>query len=172
MKINSHLIKLIGVACNLLLIVGCSSDMSDLQAYTNEMKTKFQGSVEPLPRFPPPKLHVYRSDRNPFEPLSKVERANAATTNAKAPPSRPLEPLEFFPLDSLAMVGTLQRGGVRWGLIRDTESKIHRVKIGNHLGQNYGSISEITPSSITITELIQDSAGLWVDRQSQLHVGE
>lgn len=168
MKMNDQL-TLVLLA---LLLSGCSSDMSDLQAYVDQMKTKFQGSVEPLPTFLPPKLHIYRSERNPFEPLTAVERSQASAGSNNSPKDRPLEPLEFFPLDSLAMVGTLQRGGVRWGLIRDAESKIHRVTVGNYLGQDYGSIVSISPSSITITELVQDSAGLWVDRQSQLHIGE
>lgn len=156
-----------------LAISACTNDMSDLEQYKNDVKGKFQGSVEPLPQFKPPVIHSYRADRNPFAPLGAIDRK--ADTNAGRDTSflnRALEPLEYFPLDSLSMVGTLDRGGVRWGLVKDSEGKIHRVRSGNHIGQDYGAITDISATSITVTELIQDSTGLWTERESQLHIGE
>lgn len=154
------------------LLSGCSTDMSDLQSYVVDMKGRFQGSVDPLPQFKPPEIYTYRSERNPFEALNALEREEVTSQAEGAPPDRALEPLEYFPLDALSMVGTLDRGGVRWGLIKDTEGKIHRVTNNNHIGQNYGAITDVNASSISITELIQDSSGLWAERVSQLHIGE
>ena len=171
MKMNSILLKLVGIfLCGFLQ--GCSDGMGDLQAFVDASKDKFHGSVEPLPQFKPPEIYAYRSERNPFEPLSAIEQKAVVSGSVNAPKDRALEPLEYFPLDSLSMVGTLDRGGVQWGLVKDTEGKIHRVKKGNYIGQNYGSISDVNSSNISITELIQDSSGLWAERVSQLHIGE
>lgn len=171
MKMNRFVLGCIFAGVSTLLH-GCSVDMSDLQQYVDVTKDKFQGSVEPLPLVEPPEIYAFRSERNPFQPLSALEQKVSAKKNANAPKDRPLEPLEFFPLDALSMVGTLDRGGIRWGLVKDTEGKIHRVKGDNYIGQNYGAITGIDASSISITELIQDSSGLWVERVSQLHIGE
>ena len=157
-----------------LSAVACSNDMSDLEQYKQQVKNKYQGSVEPLPQFKPPEIHSFRAERNPFEPLGAIDRKsdNKDAGRDTAFLNRALEPLEYFPLDSLSMVGTLDRGGIRWGLIKDAEGKIHRVKAGNHIGQDYGAIANISSTSITVTELIQDSTGLWAERESQLHIGE
>jgi len=160
------------IFCVVAALQGCASEMDDLQEYVDVTKNKFQGSVEPLPQFKPPEIYEYRSERNPFVPLNVLDQEASVSPSANAPGDRVLEPLEYFPLDALSMVGTLDRGGIRWGLIKDTEGKIHRVKNDNYLGQNYGAITDIGTSSISITELIQDSSGLWAERISQLHIGE
>ncbi len=158
----------------LLLSLGaCSTDMTDLESYVEQAKTRFQGSVEPLPQFPPYQTYAYRSERDPFAPLDTLERKEEVReSGVAAPQNRPLEPLEYFPLDALAMVGTLDRGGHRWGLIKDTDGRIHRVHAGNHIGQDYGTITEISATAVSIVELAQDENGLWVERESQLHIGE
>lgn len=166
--ISSCVLIFVGIS-----LQGCPSGMADLQEFVGTAKNKFQGSVEPLPQFKPPEIYAYRSERNPFEPLSVLEQETSARQKGvNAPTDRALEPLEYFPLDSLSMVGTLDRGGIKWGLVKDAEGKIHRVKNDNYIGQNYGAITSIDASSILITELIQDSSGLWAERISQLHIGE
>lgn len=171
MKMNNY-ISLALFSSVLIMLSGCSNETSDLQQYVEATKTKFQGSVEPLPQFRPPEIHSFRSERNPFKPLGTIEKEAEVQSGVNAPTDRALEPLEYFPLDSLSMVGTLDRGGIRWGLVKDTEGKIHRVKKNNYIGQNYGAITGINSSSISIAELIQDPSGLWAERVSQLHIGE
>jgi type IV pilus assembly protein PilP len=171
MKMNKLISNYTGL-CACLLLQGCPSGVVDLQEYVETTKNKFQGSVEPLPQFKPPEIYAYRSERNPFEALSVIEQEAVVRAGANAPQDRALEPLEYFPLDALSMVGTLDRGGINWGLIKDSEGKIHRVKNDNYIGQNYGAITDVNSSHISITELIQDSSGLWKERVSQLHIGE
>ena len=171
MKMNNY-ISVAFLSSAFVVLSACSNETSDLQQYVEATKTKFQGSVEPLPQFRPPEIHSFRSERNPFKPLGTIEQEVAVQSGANAPTDRALEPLEYFPLDSLSMVGTLDRGGVKWGLVKDTEGKIHRVKKNNYIGQNYGAITGVSASSISITELIQDPSGLWAERVSQLHIGE
>lgn len=171
MKMNKKT-SIVSILILLSTLSACTSETADLQQFVDVTKTKFQGSVEPLPQFKPPEIHAFRSERNPFQPLSSIDQKTAVQKGANAPTDRALEPLEYFPLDSLSMVGTLDRGGIKWGLIKDTEGKIHRVKEKNYIGQNYGAITNIDSSSISITELIQDPSGLWAERISQLHIGE
>lgn len=174
MKMRINTLRALALIAGTLALSACSSDMSDLKSFVETTKSKYQGSVEPIPQFKPYTSYEYRHEgHNPFAQKSTVDRqAEAASKPFSPDQNRRKEPLEFFPLDSLAMVGTLEREGVRWGLIKDTDGTVHRVRNGNYAGQNYGKITSITETSIDITELVQDANGLWVERISQLHVGE
>ncbi|MBP8198262.1 MAG: pilus assembly protein PilP, partial [Chromatiaceae bacterium] len=81
-------------------------------------------------------------------------------------PHRPRENLERFALDSLLMQGILQQDGRIWGLVFAKEDKaLHRVAVGNYLGQNHGRVIRITEQKIDLVELIQDGAGRWMERE-------
>jgi type IV pilus assembly protein PilP len=49
---------------------------------------------------------------------------------------------------------------------------LHQVKIGNYMGQNFGVVVGVSESEITLRELVQDSAGDWVERTSTLMLQE
>ena len=57
--------------------------------------------------------------------------------------ARPKEPLEMYPLETLKMVGTLERRKQTFALIK-ADAGLHRVRAGNYLGQNFGVITKIT----------------------------
>ena len=38
------------------------------------------------------------------------------------------------------MVGTLQNSADLWGVVLDQEGTVHRVKVGNYMGKNFGRI--------------------------------
>lgn len=81
------------------------------------------------------------------------------------------EALEGYPLENLKMVGTLQdKAKKMFALIRTPDNNIYQVKAGNFLGQNFGVISMITETSITLKEYIQDTAGIWSERTSSLQL--
>jgi type IV pilus assembly protein PilP len=86
--------------------------------------------------------------------------------------NRRKEPLEAYPLESLKMVGTLERGKQRWALIKTPDGNLYRVRQANYMGQNFGVIAMITDSSITLKELIQDTTGSWSERTSNLQLLE
>lgn len=158
----------------ILLLAACSDGMNDLRQYVEETKGKYQGSVEPLPQFEPYKSHEYAVSklRPPFtEPtvaLSQQETADGPSPDTQ----RRKEPLEFFPLDALRMVGTLEQQGQAWGLIQDPEGTIHRIRPGNHAGQNFGEILRISEDKIDLLEIIPDGLGAWVEREVSLNLGE
>jgi len=50
---------------------------------------------------------------------------------------------------------------------------LYRVKIGNYVGQNFGVITAISDSAVTLKEVIQDpSSGSWTERTSSLQLLE
>jgi type IV pilus assembly protein PilP len=82
---------------------------------------------------------------------------------------RQREPLEAYPLESLKYVGIMTRTEDKssYGIIQ-ADSSLYQVKTGNYLGQNFGRITEISESGVTLKELVQDGAGDWIERVSSL----
>jgi type IV pilus assembly protein PilP len=165
-------LKTLTLLLSVSIISACAPGMSDLQQFVESTKNKYQGSVEPLPQFEPYQNYVYSafSYRDPFS--QPVVQEPVAEAGAGPDKDRRKEPLEFFPLDGLKMVGTLEQKGEMWGLIRDPDGTIHRVQPGNHAGQNYGEILRITEDAIDLLEIIPDGLGAWIEREISLLIGE
>ena len=79
-----------------------------------------------------------------------------------------LQQLALHRLDS-TMAGAFGRAVSR--LIR-AGANLFRVKKGNYLGQNFGVITSIDDAAINLRELVQDSGGEWVERNSALSLVE
>jgi type IV pilus assembly protein PilP len=99
--------------------------------------------------------------------LPEEGTAQAGLDNGLRPDAnRRKEPLEAFPLDSLRMVGTVERGGQRWAIIKDTDGTVHRIATGSYIGQNDGKIESISEEKMIINELVLDAAGTWHERKA------
>lgn len=85
--------------------------------------------------------------------------------------TRRKEPLEAFPLDSMAMVGSINKQGAPVALLK-IDNLIYQVKVGNYIGQNYGKILQITETSIQLREIAQDATGDWIERSASLDLQE
>jgi len=173
----------ITLAASFCLVAGsltaCSgNNKEDLHSYVEQVKSRQHTKIEPLPEFAPYETHLYSAagDRDPFTaPVYSAPRAQVASnTGTGIVPdfNRSREPLESEPLDSLRMVGTLERDGNAWALVRMSDSTIHRVKPGNYLGQNFGKIIQITESEVELTEIVPDGLGGWMERQAALALSE
>jgi type IV pilus assembly protein PilP len=46
------------------------------------------------------------------------------------------------------------------------------VKPGNYLGQNYGKVTKISETEITLREIAQDAVGEWIERVVSLQLQE
>jgi type IV pilus assembly protein PilP len=166
-----------GILAGLLTACG-SSTTEDLQTYVEDVKAQQHPRIDPLPEFSPYETHLYQAsgDRDPFTPpvysAPKSEVATAGGSGITPDFNRPREPLESEPLDSLRMVGTLERNGNSWALVRMSDSTIHRVKPGNYVGQNYGKIISISESDVEVTEIVPDGLGGWMERQASLALSE
>jgi Tfp pilus assembly protein PilP len=77
--------------------------------------------------------------------------------------NRRKEPLEAYPLDSMAMVGSVARGAQPFALLR-VDNLLYQVKVGDYLGQNYGRMTRIAETEVSLREIVQDAAGEWIER--------
>ncbi|AXA93754.1 pilus assembly protein PilP [Massilia sp. YMA4] len=160
------------VSCALL--AGCGdSDVQEVRQWMKEVDASTQPAVKPLPE---PKTFVpfayaAQEQPDPFNPNKLLtELAKARPGGGEQPDmGRRKEFLEGFPLDTMKMVGTLQKGGVVWGLLQ-IDRTLYQVRTGQHLGQNFGRITAVTEDAVTIRELVQDAAGEWVERTSKLEL--
>ena len=159
-------------------LAACSgNNTEDLSSYVAAVKSRQQARIDPLPEFAPFETHLYEAsgERDPFTPpvYSAPKPVTTASGSGIAPDqNRPREPLESEPLDSLRMVGTLERQNNSWALVRMSNSTIHRVKPGNFMGQNHGKIVQITESELELTEIVPDGLGGWMERQAALALSE
>ena len=48
------------------------------------------------------------------------------------------------------MVGSLERAGEDWTLIKDPDGGIHRVQVGNFLGRDHGRIVEMGATFLAV----------------------
>ncbi len=150
------------------LVAGCSSRDADLARFIEQTKQEPAGGVEPLPEVKPYDGFAYEDAalRSPFQPGT----GSAGAQSVRPVTQRNREFLEQFPLDSLQMAGTISIGGKTYGLIKTRENGIQRVLPGNYLGQNDGRITKIEPSKISITEIVADGLGGFMERAARARI--
>ena len=156
------------------LLVGlaaCSSADDELSRFIEETKKEPGGRVEPLPEVKPYETFIYsaREMRSPFQPGGN---GNGGAAGLRPDSKRNREFLEQFSLDTLKMVGTLRLGGHMYGLVQTKDGLVHRVTDGNYRGQADGRITEITPARITLTEIVPDGLGGYMERPAALGLNE
>jgi len=170
--------RLIPLVALVSTLTACGGDMSDLERFIDETKTRHHGKVDPLPEFPPYQTFAYTADtlRDPFRPQTDLSSSPVASEQEYSGPrpeaTRRREPLEGYPVDALKMVGLLQQSSQTWGLVRDPEGTIHRGQPGNYAGQNHGKIVSVSETRIDIVELVPDGLSGWVNREAQLAMAE
>jgi type IV pilus assembly protein PilP len=169
--------RLILCAAGAMMLSGCGGDIEELKQWMEQQRKEVKPTVAPL--LPPKKFlpQPYESAAgvDPFstQKLSVAIKQEAAQPNSllTAEISRRKEPLEAFPLDSMAMVGSMTREGKRFALLR-VDNLYYNVKAGDYLGQNFGRITKISETDITLREVVQDAAGEWIERTSTLQLQE
>ena len=156
----------------LLLAAGCAEEGDDLRAWMNDEASRMVGRIAPLPELKPFDAVRYEQGGvvDPFQ-VSRVQPDMKTKTAGGPDMSRPREPLEAFPLESLAMVGTLFQGSRAHALV-SVSGRVHQVAVGNYMGQDHGMITGITESEITLNEIVEDMQGDWVERTSRLLLQE
>lgn len=169
---SSHFRTLALGALVLLGLSGCSSDMEKLEAQVAEIKGRPGERIEPLPEIKAYESFAYNaaSMRSPFVPSAPARNDVASALRPDSKRSR--EFLEQFPLDTMSMVGTLQLQGHSYGLVQGKDGLVHRVLPGNFVGQNDGRIVSITPTRISIIEIVPDGLGGYIERPAALALNE
>jgi len=166
------------LAAALLLVACTGEEFGDLKAELNERSKDFRGRVDPLPQVKPYEPVPYTAEGvvDPFRP-DRIDVAGGArpprSDLSKTAPdlSRPKEPLEAFPLESLQMLGTIMQNRETFALVK-AGPNLYRVRKGNYMGLNFGVVTGIDEVAINLKELVQDGQGEWVERATALQLLE
>ena len=165
------------VAAALLGLSGCGADEQELDAWMAQQKREVRPSVSPLvaPKQFDPQAY---SEATAVEPFSAQKLTVALKQEQRQPNSmlaselnRRKEPLEAYPLDQMQMVGSVAREGRPSALLR-IDALLYPVRVGDYLGQNYGRVTKINETEITLREIVQDAAGEWIERPAALQLQE
>lgn len=164
-------------ALMLLLLAGCGAESEELGQWMEQQKREVKPNVEPLS--PPKKFNPQAyTALTGVEPFSTQKLTVALKQEARQPNSllaaeinRRKEPLEAYPLDSMRMVGSVVRSAQPYALLR-VDNLLYQVKQGDYLGQNYGKITKISETGVSLREIVQDAAGEWIERSSALQLQE
>jgi type IV pilus assembly protein PilP len=163
------------IALASLVLVACSSgDHEDLRKWMNEASKDIKGRIPPLPDVKPyaPVPYDAASLLDPFKP-AKIEPDQKSGGGGGIRPDldRPREPLEAYPLESLKYVGVFIKNKTGYAIVQ-SDGSLFQVKVGNYLGQNFGVITKVSETEVTLRELVQDAGGDWVERVSALLLQE
>ena len=158
-----------------LLLSACGGEQfQDLREFVKNSGADLRGKVDPPPEIKPYEPLTYDNSLalpDPFKPRKTEVKSGGQGIN-QPDLERRKEALEEFSMESLKMVGFLYRAKIGYAIVRSPDGKLHRVKTGNYLGQNFGQIISVTDTEIKIKEMIQDSAGDWTERISSLQLME
>jgi type IV pilus assembly protein PilP len=161
----------------LALLAGCSADHDELRGWMEQQRREAKPNVPPLqaPKRFDPQPYTAAQAVEPFstQKLSVVLKQEARQPNSMlaAELNRRKEPLESYPLDSMSMVGSVNREGKPFALLR-VDNLLYQVKVGDHLGQNYGLILKIAETEIVLRELVMDAGGEMIERPATLQLQE
>ena len=160
------------------LLTGCSgSDQAEINSWMAGVKAETRVSVEPIsePKTFIPFAYGVRDETDPFDEnklLAELARSANATPNPLKPDdTRRKEYLETFPLDAMAMVGTINKAGIAYGLVQ-IDRAVHQVRKGQRVGQNHGQIVDVAETAINVKEVVQDAGGEWIERMTKLELQE
>jgi type IV pilus assembly protein PilP len=164
------------------LLAGCdSADEGEIQQWMQEQRTATKPQVTPIPepkKFTP-QNYTQETAVEPFSnqkltaALKKESQQGTSQTAQLIAPelNRRKEALESYPLDTMAMVGSLVKQGQPVALVK-VDNLLYQVRPGNYLGQNYGKITKVGETEVVLRELVQDAAGEWIERTATLQLQE
>ena len=165
----------------LATLSGCSNSGEDeLRQWMTEQRNQTKPQITPIPEPKAfvPQAYLQEGSVDPFSNQKLTQALRRASTQAMANAAlitpelnRRKEPLESFPLDSMVMVGSLNKGGQLVALVK-VDNLLYQVRPGNYLGQNYGRITKISETDVTLREIVQDAAGEWIERAAALQLQE
>jgi len=163
-------------------LAGCgAAEQQEVQKWMSDQRAITKPQVQPIPepkKFTP-QVYTQEAAVEPFgnqklaQALKKDAQQSGSQSAALLAPelSRRKEPLEGFPLDAMAMVGSMVKLGQPVALVK-VDNLLYQVRPGNYLGQNYGKITKVGETEVVLRELVQDAAGEWIERTATLQLQE
>jgi type IV pilus assembly protein PilP len=124
----------------------------------------------------------------PADPFSASAWVHAQRAHIEQHPSyarlvapellRPRDLLETFPRERLQYVGQIASGSETEALVKVLPSvggkkdtpmmSVHRVRVGSHLGQDFGKVLAVQPDHLLVQELALSQTGEWQTREVRL----
>lgn len=163
--------RTLAILASVALVAACGGEShQDLRVWMSEQGKGARGKLDPLPQIKPYDPFAYNAFDlpDPFKPR-KIEPSKGSSKLAPDL-TRRKEPLESYPLESLSMVGTLEKNKTVFALVRTPDRDVYQIRAGNYVGQNFGVVTNVDESEIKLKELIQDGAGDWAERSSTLQL--
>ena len=151
-------------------LLGCgSSGEDDLRQWMANERAQARPRVTPIaePKQFNPQPYTADAGMEPFNPLKLTQALRRESAQVASNAAL----LEAFPLDTMAMVGSLNKTSKPTALLK-VDNLLYQVQIGNYLGQNYGRITAITETAIQLREIVQDATGDWIERATSLELQE
>lgn len=179
MRFVHALINTATALMTLSLLAGCGDgDVEEVKQWMEDVQRQTPVSVQkiPEPKTFAPFVYAAKDEPDPYSP-AKLSAALAKLAAAKPGGGlkpdleRRKEPLESYPLDSITMVGTLEKPGLSYALLQ-VDKAVFQAKVGNYVGQNFGMITRITDTEVEVKEIVRDAAGDWVERKAKLELQE
>lgn len=169
---------LVGVVlAAMVVLVGCGEAQDDLVAWEAKVRSETKPKLDPLtpPKPFDPRNYTVQTRLDPFSSeklqVALRQEKQQVTPLVEAEMKRRRQPLEIFPLDSITMVGSLNKLGQPYALVR-ADKLLYQVKKGDYLGMNFGKITDISETKVSLREIVQDAVGEWIERTSTLELQE
>ncbi len=167
----------LGWLAGMALLAGCEGENQELQAWMEQQRREVRPQVEalaPPKKFDPvPYANVQMVDPFSTQKLSVALKQESRQPNSllAAEMNRRKEPLEAFALETMTMVGSVNKAGKPLALLK-VDNLLYQIKPGDYLGQNYGRVLRITETEVNLREIVQDNAGEWTERPASLQLQE
>lgn len=153
------------------------SDHEDLKQWMAEATKDARGKIPPLPAVRPyePTDYSVSSLLDPFK-SAKLELGKLPGGGSTLKPNYEAREmrnslLEKYPLESIKMIGFVRIGKSDMAVVQ-VDQHVKQVKVGDYMGQDFGIVTGISETEISLKELVQDSAGDWSERTSSLLLQE
>ena len=164
-----------------LALAACGAATEDeLRQWMVEQKSQTRPKVTPIsePKQFKPESYTQVTAIEPFSNQKLTQSLQRESTQATANGAliapelaRRKEALEAFPLDAMSLVGSMVQAGKPVALVK-VDNLLYQVRPGSYLGQNYGRVTGIKETEVTLREIVQDAAGEWIERTATLQLQE
>ncbi|MET1219786.1 MAG: pilus assembly protein PilP [Glaciecola sp.] len=164
---------LIFLSC-LLTLCGCSHHTDDLKRFTASIQTQVDGTIEPTATMLVVTPYTYRSSalRDPF--VWQLQHTDASVLTPKKHCltrdfNRDKGPLEHYAIDVIHFSGIIQNHAHHFALFTTNDGKLHKARVGDHIGLSSGKIMTISTASVAVQQMLPDGAGCF--QIKTIHIG-
>ncbi|MEE9447513.1 MAG: pilus assembly protein PilP [Arenicellales bacterium] len=162
----------------IVLLQACADEanVDDLKSFTEKVRNSEKPDVEPLPTIQITESFEYAAADidSPFDATNVLPERQASLEIDPVLPDqdRLRQPLEYYPLDSLKMLGTLKQNNIMHAIISTPDSTVERVTIGNFAGMQLGEIIEVREAEVVLEETFRLKNGGWEKRKVSVAITE